>query len=523
MLENSSIIAWLRNKKTETGKPIDLHDGFFMFDIFRDFSQKLAIQKPAQVRATTTQLFKVFWGMQRYGLEAIYTLPTVADANEMSKSKINRLIAQNPDLKTMVQEMDTMGQKKVGKNILYIRGTWTEKAAMMFPSDWNLYDEVDASNQEVIEAYSTRLQHSKHKWEHYFSHPSTVGIGVNKVFEKSDQKHWFITCGRCSKQQILEWPDSIDIERACFICKSCREPLADEDRRVGEWVKKHNNRDISGYQISLLMAPWITAKEIIGYNIDKSPEQFTTKILGLPYVGAGNKVTWDVLQKNITFDYPDLKDRIIIGLDTGGNKWYVVGTRQGLFYYGKDNAYGEVERLLKMFDNSVVIVDGNGDPTATEALFEKYRGRVFKCFFNADRKTQEMVTFGKDSDAGIVWADRNRLIQRVVDEYTDGLIRLFAQESETDWYDYFLHWNNMYREEDENALGVPVKRWKRVGDDHWGLATAYWRAGVDKFGQGMAKVVRVNKKPHLGVPSMHLMPDGKVKAPDIHKIWKFKK
>src|SRR5690606_2568538 len=141
----------------------------------------------------------------------------------------------------------------------------TEKAAMMFPSDWNLYDEVDSSKQEIIEQYATRLQHSKFKWEHYFSHPSTENVGVNRPFNKSDQKHWFLKCGKCSKRQYLSWPESVCQDRQIYQCKYCKKELTDEERRVGEWVKKFRGKDISGYQINLLMTVWTPAKDIIGY------------------------------------------------------------------------------------------------------------------------------------------------------------------------------------------------------------------------------------------------------------------
>lgn len=524
LLEKNSIIAWLDGMKTETGKPIDLSEGYFMYDIFRDFSPLLAIQKPAQVRATTTQILKVFWGMERFGLDAIYTLPTVSDAQEMSKAKIGRLISQNPKLQAMVRDMDTVGQKMVGKNMLYLRGTFVEKAAMMFPSDWNLHDEIDSSNQEIIEQYETRLQHSKRKWQHFFSHPNAgLNVGINKVFNKTDQKHWFITCPHCNKKQFLSFPESICEVRRIYQCKKCKKELSDNDRRVGEWVQKYRNRDGSGYQINLLMAVWVSANDILKYHEEKSLEYFQTRVLGLPYVGEGNKVTWDTFLKNITFEDPDLDDRVIIGVDTGGEKHFVVGTRQGVFYYGKGKGYEEIERLLEMFDNSIVVIDGNGDPTATEVLFEKWRGRVFKCFFVQDRKTQELCRWGKDKDAGIVHADRNRLIQRVVDEFTDQKIALFAQEKPEDFYDYFLHWDNMYREEEENALGVPIKKWKRQGADHWGLATCYYRVGVDKFGQGMAKIVRKGGAFVKPNNSYRMNPTMTAQSPSLDKIWRLNK
>lgn len=481
-IEDLSILHWIKNKKTETGAKYDLKSHLFFFDILADFSTVLAIQKPAQVGATTAQILKKFWGIKRYGIDGIYTLPTHADAQLLSKGKITRLQENNPEIKELVKDGDSMGFKRVGDNALYIIGTWQQKSAMMHSSGWNTYDEIDASKQDVIEQMATRLQHSETKWEHYFSHPSTINVGVNRVFEKSDQKHWFIKCERCSKKQFLEWPDSIDIVRKVYICKFCKKPLSDEDRRVGEWVKKHNNRDISGYQLNLLMTVWTPASEIIKYHLEKSEEYFTNKVLGLPYVGAGNKITWDIIQKNITGKFNDQSGKIVIGVDTGLTTWYVVGNQQGIFHYGSCKGYDDVEALLKRYKGSVAVFDQGGDLMKPRELQEKYHGRIFLCHFSVDRKTQELVRWGKDSELGNVVADRNRVIQMVVDEFTAGRIPIYGTESE--WHNYFLHWNNMYREEEENALGVPVRKWKRTGDDHWALATAYWRIGMDRFGGG---------------------------------------
>ena len=49
--------------------------------------------------------------------------------------------------------------------------------------------------------------------------------------------------------------------------------------------------EYSGYWIPLLLAPWITAKEILDYKADKTEEYFYNKVLGLPYIGGGNKLS----------------------------------------------------------------------------------------------------------------------------------------------------------------------------------------------------------------------------------------
>lgn len=511
MLDKISIIAWLDKYKikTETGQPIDLRSHLFMFDIFRDFSPNLVVMKAAQVGMTTTQILKKIWGIHNFKIDGITTYPTVADAQDIAGNKVNRLVSNNPIIGQMISsDKDTVGMKKINRNMWNIRGTFTEKSAMMISSDWNDTDELDASKQSIVEQYDTRLQHSKYKWRHFYSHPSSEGFGIHKKWLETDQKHWFIKCPACKREQFLSWPQSIDEEREVYQCKYCQSELSDEDRRCGRWVKKYTDREGSGYWIPLLICPWVSAEQILRYHKEKSEEYFYNKVLGLPYVGRGNKVTWDIIRRNIINDTHLQQGRIVIGVDTGTTIWYVVGDKQGIFHYGSAKGYEEIEGFLERWPNSVAVFDQGGDLIAPRKLQEKYGGRIFLCHYRSDRKTQQLITWGKDQEAGNVVVDRNRMIQLVVDEFADKRIALWG--SENDWYDFYLHWGNMYRVEEENALGVPVKRWERSGDDHLAHACCYWRVGMSRFAQeaefGMAK---------LDIPESPTIFDGTTLAPKL--------
>ena len=359
------------------------------------------------------------------------------------------------------------------------------------------YDEVDACKQDVVDQYSTRLQHSAFKWEHYFSHPSSVGTGIDKYWTKSDQKHWFIKCNGCKEEQYMEYPKSFDLKKEKYICKYCGKELTNEERRVGRWVKKYNDRDYSGYWIPLFIAPWVTAKEIITYQKEKSEEYFYNKVLGLPYIGGGNKLTKAHLMQNLTGDKiitPEDNERVVIGVDTGTNLYYVVGGKQGIFFYGQAKEYREIEDLMHRFTRSIVVIDQGGDLIGCRALREKYPGRVFLCLFGTDRKTQQLVRWGQNDEDGAVIADRNRSIQLVVDEFTDGRIPL--QGNEDDWYDYYLHWNNLTRVKELDAKSGDIKRkiWVKNGQSDWSFATVYWRVGMSRFGGGETKIIGETKE-----------------------------
>jgi len=511
-LSDLSVLAWIKEHgiKTEKGDPITFRDHPFLFDIYRDMTPNQVIMKPAQVGMSTLMNIKPFWIMDKMGLEVIYTLPTDADVIDFVGSKTNRIIAQNPYLQELTKDRDTIEQKLVRDSQIYYRGTWSKKSAMMIPADLLIHDELDASKQEIVTDYETRLKHSSYKWKWYFSHPSTEGTGIHKKFLETDQKHWHITCRACKEEQVLTWPESIDRTLQMYVCKKCHQPLTDDDRRKGRWKETGHLADrfkypSSGYWISSLMCPWIPAHEIINNYETKDPEYFYTKVLGLPYSGGGNKINRELLVQNCTPRVNSQSGRIVFGVDTGVKVHLVAGNAEGLFYYSETDGYDELERLLDRFPKSVAVIDQGGDLISPRKLREKYPGRIFLCYFRADRKAMQLCAWGDGDEEGKVICDRNRMIQLVVDEFTDKRIPLQGKEYE--WKDFVDHFEHIYRVKTENALGVDVYKWERSGPDHFALATTYWRVGMTRFGQGGGAI--------LGEGIQGFIPISKGMAPDL--------
>lgn len=512
-LSDISIHAFIQENgiKTESGELLSFKDHPFLFQPYTDESPKQAILKAAQIGFSTLAILKSFWIANKRKMDIIYTLPTQEDVQIFAGGKINRMVSQNPILQEWVKDKDRVEQKSIGESIIYYRGTFNQKQAISHSSDLNIYDEVDSSNQSVIEQYATRLQHSKFKWEWYFSHPSAEGTGVDRYWQRSDQKHWFVRCpsGSCAKEQFLNWPESIDPDRGVFQCKDCGEVLSDNDRRRGRWVVKYRDREYSGYWIPLLICPWVSAKEILDYHKNKPEEYFWNKVLGLPYVGGGNKLTKASLMRNLTQDslYPDKNDRVIIGMDTGKKLHYVVGGEKGLFAFDTADDYDEIEALMERWPRAICVIDQGGDIIGSRKMRAKYPGRVFLCSYGEDRKTEELVRWGKHDEDGSVIVDRNRMLTMVVEEFTDGRIPIMGFEN--DWYDYWLHWNNLTRIKEEDENGKVRKIWRRAGDDHWAHATAYWRTGMDRFSNAQGGIIYPDASPSFRT-GPEIRPDGKV-------------
>lgn len=452
--------------KTEKGTELDFYNHPYLWDIYQDLSPKQVCLKAAQIGFTTMAIIKSAWLCRFRGMDGIYTLPTAGDINEFSSGKVNRIIANNPILQQWTKDKDSVEQKRWGNNVIYYRGTFTDKAALMVSSDLNIHDEEDRSKLQVISQYASRLQHSKFKWEWHFSNPSVQGHGVSRYWKDSTQNHWFVKCSHCSQRQYLSYPDSFDEIKEIYICKHCHKEITQENIRKGEWVYKYKDKEFSGYWIPLMINPVYSAKDILKYKKSKPLDYFYNFVLGLPAISDTlSKVTPDIIFRNLTDEIND-QENVVIGCDSGLQKHFVVGNDKGIFYYGKTDTWEDIEGLLKRFKRSVCVIDALPDLTEPRKLREKYKGRIFLCHYARDRKTMQLIRWGKDSEYGNVVVDRNRMIQVLIDEFADGRIPL--QGTQEDWMDYYNHWDDIYRITENDALGVPVSRWETTtGEDHW--------------------------------------------------------
>lgn len=494
------------NIKNEIGVPIEFEKRKYLKDIYNDLSPLQVVLKPPQVGMTVCNAIKTFYVAKKKNRQIIYTLPTEGDVQDMVGGSFNRIIAQNQVLREWCRDHDTIQQKSIGDSIIFYRGTWTAKQAMMIPSGLNVHDEVDASNADVVTQYENRLQAQEDGgWRWYFSHPSVAGYGVDIYWKQSDMKEWVITCG-CGKQQILTWPESIDRKRECYQCKYCKVELSDDIRLNGEW-KPTAIGEFSGYHISQLMLYNKSATDILKAKDDpqKNEQFFYNYVLGLPYVGSDNKIPSGIVLKNVVPEVNEQGDRIIIGVDTNLGVRFLCMNKQGAFYYktcppvSKDyDPYDELESLLKRWSTAIIMADQGGDLIGIRKLQARYPGRVYLVYYIKDRKSKEMVRWGENDESGTVKVDRNQYFQLMVEQLRDtGRIRFNGSIEE--WEDFVAHFDSVYREI-KTVTNIPGKDlatlygveliWKRNGRDDYCHCLLYCLVGMEKYGTAGATFIK---------------------------------
>lgn len=503
--------------KNETGLPLDFTKRPWLIAIYNDLSPHQAFLKPPQIGATVMNTLKSLWVAKNLRRQIIYTLPTQGDVQDMVGGSFNRIIAQNPILMDWVKDHDTVEQKSVGDSMIFYRGTFTSKQAMMIPSGLNIHDEVDASDPNVIVQYENRLQAQEDGgWRWYFSHPSLSGHGVDVYWQQSDKKEWHITCSHCDTEQVLTWPDNVDMEREAYICSHCKEILSEEDRAYkGRWKNQDGvvwdgeiagNYLFSGWHVSQLMLYNKSAKQIIDAYKDplKDKQYFYNYVLGLPYVDSDDRIDPNTVLLNCVDTINTQEDRIVIGADTGHGIHFVCMNKQGIFYYehateitASKTPYDRIRELLRRWPQSIAMFDQGGDLIGVRQLQTEFPGRVFLVFYVKDRKSIEPIKWGTDQEYWKVHVDRNRMMTLMVEQFRD-IGRIALNGTKEEWKEYADMFGNIYREKietkeqkgkDDRALYGNEYVWKRNGHDHYCHATLYALVGMQRYGGDKAHVV----------------------------------
>ncbi len=484
--------------KTSNGVPFEFEAHKFFIAILDDMSPYLCLFKPPQIGATEVLFCKGLWTCKMLQKNTIYTLPKYGDVKDMVGSKFNKIISHNPIFSEWVKEHDTIDQKGVGNFMLYFRSTWEGKATMI-SSELNIHDEVDASDIKVINEYETRQQGflaNSQGWRWYFSHPSVEGYGVDLYWQKSDKKEWYITCLSCKKEQVLTFPDNIDFNRVKYVCKHCKADLTDKERQDGVWKATVPGKcEISGYHISQMMCTWVSLENILKIYKDaleggistekKDMAYFYNYVLGLPYAGSDNKINESQVLQNCKNTINSQQGSIVIGVDTGSNLHWVIGNQDGIFGYGKTkyaskvyDPYEELDNLLRRYPTAVMVIDANGDHTSTRIFADKWKGRVFICYYNyTDKAGLKIVDWGQGSNFGSVKVDRNAGLDMLIGQLKRG-DRLILNGSKEDYSDYASHFTRIVRKVE--VVKEKVKFVWTGKPDHYVHATLYFTVGLLK-------------------------------------------
>lgn len=503
-LKNKYLLHWADdNIFTPKGEKLDWYDHQYLIGIYKDASQNMVIKKGAQIGITTYAMIRALWFADTNNVSIIYTFPTASDVSDFSRARINPMIQASPHLTRIISgEVDSVGLKQLGNSFVYFRGAWSERQAIAVDSDFNIHDETDFSKPNIIEMYKERMSHSKHKFFLALSTPTIPEFGIDYLFERSDKKEWFIKCPKCKEKQILKYPDSIkgNTKEARYACVHCLATITDDARRQGEWVVTGDEDwGVSGYHITQMMAPWISATDILRKEESSrirptaqlsGIKDFYNFCLGEAYGGENQPLNRDLLLSCIQNKYeiqPSARNTIM-GVDQGDINHIVIWVkeREGgvrLVYVGTStNLEKDVPNLIDAYGVRFCLIDAMPYKNTARKLSAMYPAKVWLVYYSSSQK--EAVKWYKDSEKKEyrVIANKMDTLDSMADKFVTGDAVLPRLSSEVDLL--IRHLCNWAKDKEEKADGRVVWVYKKLGSDHLTMATNYAMLGLDRLSTG---------------------------------------
>jgi hypothetical protein len=367
-------------------------------------------------------------------------------------------------------DSDNIERKELGGKFVHFKGTVSKTAGISTTADCVIHDEASRSDRQTMETMRSRTKASKYKGRWLFSNPTTDGDDIDEEWKLSDQKEWHITCPACKVEQTLDWPESVDKERKAFVCTSCKEILPDEARRKGRWIALNPKGTSSGYHLSHLVCPWVTAAEILA-DSERGEEYFHNFVLGEPYTPSVL-----VISRTLLLDAWTPKNletgKWYMGVDVGSVKHFVLGSDRGITKLGRFSDWSELDEIISTYD-PVTVIDAMPENEISRSLVAN-NPKFSMCFLGRDKESNAIVRLGKGEERGIIKADRNRLIDHVISRLQQGEI-LMNVPADAAYRLFLKHCENMRKVKEVDSKGIERWVWEsRTPDDHLFFALSFF-------------------------------------------------
>lgn len=485
----------------------------FLVGYLNDLHPYKVAMKARQVGITEISLIEMCWLLSIIDtpIKIVYCFPRGRMSSEFSKTRIDPAIKSCMALRAKIKETSAgLKQFKLpsgGLAFVEIKSTWEEEFGEATDADIIYFDEYDRMRRDVLPAFEESLKASYFGWKRFISTPTLPGAGISYEYENSDKRRWMLKCEHCGKWQSLDFKQNIiqtkgsldlmrlilsgevtQLEEDTFViaCIKCKRKLTRMEE--GEWVAERPSvKDIRGYHITQLIAPWVDANHIVlSMQRYKLKSIWHNYVLGEPYKEEGTTLTIQSSHQAPKLVRPDNAQVVSVGVDWGKVNWAVVvykplqGASQVLFVcYTQDNQepLGGVKalaELLQPFKPDIIIADCGWGIDRVEYLKSVFGKRVWGCFYA--RRRVKSFSPEWDSLSNIVQISKIAMIKYLKQVLDQGLVLNLNEHTEQGRL-LKRHIENVYILEQEDETGI-LEEVVKTGDDHLLHCLAYAVLGL---------------------------------------------
>lgn len=250
--------------------------------------------------------------------------PTVEMAKRWSKGRLAPLIEDTSALRDKVKDPrsrdsgNTVQSKEFPGGIVVITGANSAVGLRSMPVRYLFLDEIDAYPLDVngegdpISLAIRRTSTFSRRKILKVSTPTISGISrVDRDFENSDKRYFWVPCPECNEHQVLKWSqirfENNDPATTRYICEHCGAGIKNHQKawmlERGQWralnpaVKKS-----AGFHLSSLYSPvgWFSWNDAVArFLVAKDNEEllkvWVNTVLGETWVDKGEAPDWERL------------------------------------------------------------------------------------------------------------------------------------------------------------------------------------------------------------------------------------
>lgn len=249
--------------------------------------------------------------------------PTVEMAKRNSKQRIDPLIEESEVLRTLVSDPrsrdsgNTMLAKEFPGGVLVMTGANSAVGLRSMAARYLFLDEVDGYPGDVdgegdpINLAMARTRTFARRKVFMVSTPKITGMSrIEKAYDESDRRQYWVPCPVCREYQILKfpqlrWPKG-DPEKATYVCEHCSQEIQNHQKQWmlarGQWRANPGqnwDRKTAGFHLSGLYSPvgwfsWADAAEQFE-QAQKDPsllQVFVNTVLGETWTLMGEAPDW---------------------------------------------------------------------------------------------------------------------------------------------------------------------------------------------------------------------------------------
>ncbi|AZV94400.1 terminase [Bordetella sp. J329] len=249
--------------------------------------ERVVFMKAAQLGATEMGSNWIGYVIHHAPGPMMAVWPTVEMAKRNSKQRIDPLIEESAALAELIAPArsrdsgNTILAKEFRGGVLVMTGANSAVGLRSMPVRYLFLDEVDGYPLDVegegdaISLAEARTRTFARRKIFIVSTPTISGASaIEREYEASDQRRYFVPCPHCSHRQWLRFEqlrwEKGQPEAAAYVCESCDEPIAEHHKtwmlEHGEWrtMASENSAKTAGFHLSSLYSPvgWRSWRDI---------------------------------------------------------------------------------------------------------------------------------------------------------------------------------------------------------------------------------------------------------------------